>query len=129
MELMEQAKEYDVVIVGSGAGGGMAAYILAKAGAKVALMEAGGYYDPADPKYVTQLKWPWESPRRGASSPLRHFGDYDAAWGGWELEGEPYTQKMALDSIGFVPVCSVDEQTTGDAFRCVSAPTILKRRA
>lgn len=93
MELMEQAKEYDVVIVGSGAGGGMAAYILAKAGAKVALMEAGGYYDPADPKYITQLKWPWESPRRGASSPLRHFGDYDAAWGGWELDGEPYTQK------------------------------------
>ncbi len=90
---MEQAKEYDVVIVGSGAGGGMAAYILAKAGAKVALMEAGGYFDPADPKYVTQLKWPWESPRRGASSPLRHFGDFDAAWGGWELEGEPYTQK------------------------------------
>lgn len=93
MQLKEQAKEYDVVIVGSGAGGGMAAYILAKAGAKVALMEAGGYYDPADPKYITQLKWPWESPRRGASSPLRHFGDYDAAWGGWELEGEPYTQK------------------------------------
>lgn len=93
MQLKEQAKEYDVVIVGSGAGGGMAAYILAKAGAKVALMEAGGYYDPADPKYITQLKWPWESPRRGAASPLRHFGDYDAAWGGWELEGEPYTQK------------------------------------
>ncbi len=93
MQLIEQAKEYDVVIVGSGAGGGMAAYVLAKAGAKVALMEAGGYYDPADPKYITQLKWPWESPRRGASSPLRHFGDFDAAWGGWDLEGEPYTQK------------------------------------
>ncbi len=93
MQLIEQAKEYDVVIVGSGAGGGMAAYVLAKAGAKVALMEAGGHYDPADPKYITQLKWPWESPRRGASSPLRHFGDFDAAWGGWELEGEPYTQK------------------------------------
>jgi choline dehydrogenase-like flavoprotein len=93
MQLIDQAKEYDVVIVGSGAGGGMAAYVLAKAGAKVALMEAGGYYDPADPKYITQLKWPWESPRRGASSPLRHFGDFDAAWGGWELEGEPYTQK------------------------------------
>jgi choline dehydrogenase-like flavoprotein len=93
MQLIEQAKEYDVVIVGSGAGGGMAAYILAKAGAKVALMEAGGYYDPADPKYITQLKWSYESPRRGAASPLRHFGDFDAAWGGWELDGEPYTQK------------------------------------
>ena len=82
--------QYDVAIVGSGAGGGMAAYTLAKAGAKVVLLEAGGYFDPADPKYITQLKWPWESPRRGAST-TRAFGDFDAAWAGWDIEGEPYT--------------------------------------
>lgn len=69
----------------------MAAYILANAGVKVVLLEAGPMYDPA--KNVTQLKWPWESPRRGASTPYRHFGDFDAAYGGWELEGEPYTHK------------------------------------
>ncbi|GAB4053707.1 GMC oxidoreductase [Spirosoma litoris] len=84
---------YDVAIVGSGAGGGMAAYMLAKAGAKVILLEAGGYYDPADPKYITQLKWPWESPRRGASTEFRSGGDFDAAWGGWEIDGEPYSAK------------------------------------
>lgn len=88
--IKEPPKVYDVVIVGSGAGGGMAAYQLAKAGAKVCLLEAGGYFDPADPKYITQMKNPWESPRRGASTPLRSFGDYDAAWGGWQLDGEPY---------------------------------------
>lgn len=82
---------YDVCIVGSGAGGGMAAYVLAKAGIKVALLEAGPLYDPA--KNITQLKWPWESPRRGSSSPYRHFGDFDAAYGGWDIEGEPYTHK------------------------------------
>lgn len=70
----------------------MAALQLAQSGAKVALLEAGGYFDPADPKYITQLKWPYESPRRGASN-HRPFGDFDAAWGGWELDGEPYTKK------------------------------------
>ena len=92
-QIKETAKEYDVLIVGSGAGGGMAAHQLTKAGAKVCMLEAGGYYDPADPKYITQLKNPWESARRGASSKFRSFGDFDAAWGGWNLEGEPYTQK------------------------------------
>jgi choline dehydrogenase-like flavoprotein len=89
-QIKEAPKVFDAVIVGSGAGGGMAAYILAKAGLKICLLEAGGYYDPADPKYITQLKNPWESPRRGAST-TRAFGDFDAAWGGWDIEGEPYT--------------------------------------
>jgi choline dehydrogenase-like flavoprotein len=89
-EIKEQSEVFDVIIVGSGAGGGMAAHELTKAGAKVCLLEAGGYFDPADPKYITQLKPPWESPRRGAST-TRPFGDFDAAWGGWDIEGEPYT--------------------------------------
>jgi choline dehydrogenase-like flavoprotein len=87
---------YDVVIVGSGAGGSMAAYQLAKAGAKVLLLEAGGYFDPADPKYITQLKWPYESPRRGAGT-TRAFGDFDAAWGGWDIDGEPYSAKTGTE--------------------------------
>jgi choline dehydrogenase-like flavoprotein len=92
MQIKEQSKEYDVCIVGSGAGGGMAAYQLASAGIKVALVEAGPFFDPAKPEYQTQLKWPWESPRRGAGS-TRAFGDFDAALGGWEIAGEPYTRK------------------------------------
>jgi len=90
-QIKKNPKKYDVCIVGSGAGGGMAAYVLAQAGVNVLVLEAGPMYDPA--KNVTQLKWPWESPRRGASTSFRHFGDFDAAYGGWELEGEPYTHK------------------------------------
>lgn len=90
-EIRKLNEEYDVVIVGSGAGGGMAARILGNAGLSVAVLEAGGDYDPAKEEYRTQLRWPWESPRRGAST-VRPFGDFDAAWGGWEIDGEPYTR-------------------------------------
>jgi choline dehydrogenase-like flavoprotein len=86
-----KSETYDVVIVGSGAGGGMAAKILGNAGLKVAVMEAGGEFDPAKDEYRTQMRWPWESPRRGANT-VRDFGDFDAAWGGWEIDGEPYTR-------------------------------------
>src|SRR5260221_848728 len=90
-QIKKSSKVYDVCIVGSGAGGGMAAYVLAKAGLKVALLEAGPMYDPAVNQ--TQLKWPWKSPRGGAGTPQRNFGDFDAAYGGWQLDGEPYTHK------------------------------------
>ncbi|MDH7461640.1 GMC family oxidoreductase [Chitinophagaceae bacterium 26-R-25] len=89
LQIKTNPKLYDAVIVGSGAGGGMAAYMLSKAGLKVCLIEAGPMYDPA--KNVTQLKNSWESPRRGASTKFRPFGDFDACYHGWEIDGEPYT--------------------------------------
>lgn len=95
LQIKKQAKQYDVVIVGSGAGGGMAAYTLANAGFKVCIIEAGYMYDPQ--KNITQLKNPWDSPRRGASTQLRHFGDFDACYGGWSLDGEPYTKETGTE--------------------------------
>ena len=92
MQIIESSTIYDAIIVGSGAGGGMAAKVLSEAGLKVAIVEAGPFYDPANPEHQTQMKWPWQSPRRGAST-TRPFGDFDAAFGGWEIEGEPYTHK------------------------------------
>ena len=81
---------YDVVIVGSGAGGGMTAHQLTKAGARVCVLEAGGWWDNA--KDSAMLKMPYDSPRRGASTSERPFGEFDACIGGWQLPGEPYTK-------------------------------------
>ena len=90
MQIIENNEEFDVIIVGSGAGGGMATKILSEAGLKIAVVEAGPFFDPADPDQMTQMKWSYESPRRG-SSIHRAFGDFDAAYGGWDIDGEPYT--------------------------------------
>ncbi len=89
IRIKKNAKKYDAVIVGSGAGGGMAAYSLANAGLKVCLIEAGPMYDPQ--KNITQLKNPWDSPRRGAGTKFRPFGDFDACYCGWDIDGEPYS--------------------------------------
>ena len=80
----------DVVIVGSGAGGGMAAYMLTRAGARVTLLEAGPLWWPDENSDM--WKWNYESPRRGSGTRLRPFGEFDAGNGGWDIEGEPYTR-------------------------------------
>lgn len=96
MNILKEKKEYDVVIVGSGAGGGMATKVLSEAGLKVAVVEAGPHFDPANPEQMTQMKQPYHSPRRGANT-SRAFGDFDMAYGGWDIEGEPYTRAEGTD--------------------------------
>ena len=82
------AEPFDVVVVGSGAAGGICAYVLTRAGAKVLLLEAGRDYDPESETPMFDL--PREAPLRGAPTPERPFGFYDASVGGWEVPGEPY---------------------------------------
>ena len=67
----------------------MAAKVLTEAGARVVMLEAGPTWDAATDSAM--LKWPYESPRRGAATPERQFGEMHAGLGGWSLEGEPYT--------------------------------------
>ena len=90
MLLQPQRDDYDVVIIGSGAGGGMAAYMLTKAGARVCVLEAGGPWDNTTDSAM--LKWNYETPRRGGSTHERPFGEFDACIGGWDIDGEPYTR-------------------------------------
>ena len=48
------------------------------------MLEAGGEWFPT--RDAEMLKWPYQSPRRGAATAQREFGEFDACDGGWEIE-------------------------------------------
>jgi len=95
-----QAHDYDVIVVGSGAGGGQAAYTLAMEGAKVLLLEAGRRYRPATETPMFQT--PELAPLRATGTPQKPFGFYDATVdGGWQVPGEPYVSAGTSDGERF----------------------------
>jgi choline dehydrogenase-like flavoprotein len=105
-------KVYDAVVVGSGAAGGMAAYVLSSHGLKVLLLEAGKQIDTT--KELKSTEWPYEHQRRGAMPPdsvaltlneytirqppyaqggkANHVYSYVQSWG-----GSDYSKKIVVD--------------------------------
>jgi choline dehydrogenase-like flavoprotein len=88
MEVIRQAPVHDAIVVGSGAAGGMVAYVLCRAGARVLMLEAGAPFDTARDSKMFQ--WPYQAPLRGGATAQHPFGYFDASYTGWKIPGEPY---------------------------------------
>ena len=79
---------YDVIVVGSGAAGGMSSYACTQAGLKVLMLEAGRDYDPvAEPK---MFDLPSSVPLRGTAIPGKPWGEFIPTEGGYDISDEPY---------------------------------------
>jgi choline dehydrogenase-like flavoprotein len=95
---------HDVVIIGSGAGGGTATKVLADLGISVLLLEAGPMLNMSDLK---EHMWPYNVPHRGAGARGQAYTGgptgftYSATYGGSQLEGEPYTVAAGSDFSWF----------------------------
>ncbi|MCZ6656565.1 MAG: GMC family oxidoreductase [Gammaproteobacteria bacterium] len=76
----------------------MSAYVLACEGIRVLMLEAGRDYDPVGETPMFNL--PKDAPLRGADTPDKPFGFYDATVdGGWRVPGEPYTSGEGVDFL------------------------------
>jgi choline dehydrogenase-like flavoprotein len=86
---------HDVVVIGSGAGGGTVAHVLTRLGVKVTLLEAGGPLNPA--RDYKEHKTPADYGHRGAGERAesylgrKDFGFFGAPNCYHEIDGEPYT--------------------------------------
>src|SRR3954466_12983676 len=106
---------YDVIIVGSGAAGGQSAYVLAMAGAKVLMLEAGIKYDPLSE--TAMFNPPRQAPLRGAGTPDKPFGFYDATVdGGWTVPKEPYMVRRSRRGNGWYEGTDMSLATTDQNF-------------
>src|SRR6185369_7544979 len=82
---------WDVIVVGSGAAGGMAAFQLVTAGVKVLLLEAGRMIDTKT-EYRT-MEWPYASNRRGRLP----VGDRPIDVAEYNFLDRPYGSNPALE--------------------------------
>jgi len=102
-QVVKSPAAHDVVIIGSGAGGGTVTKVLADLGVSVLLLEAGPMLNPADLK---EHMWPYDVPHRGVGPKGEgYFGrspfTYGATYGGAQIEGEPYTVAPGSDFSWF----------------------------
>ena len=94
-QVQPKAQIADVVIIGSGAGGGTMVKVLTDLGVNVTLLEAGPMLNPETD--FKQGMWPYDVPHRGAGPDAGYYdgtmqwGYFSAPNGYWNIPGEPYT--------------------------------------
>jgi choline dehydrogenase-like flavoprotein len=94
-QIQRSPQVHDVVVIGSGAGGGTAVKVLTDAGVNVTLLEAGPMLNPA--KDFKEHMLPYEVDHRGAGEHAelyfqkQQWGYFNAPNGFWDVPGEPYT--------------------------------------
>jgi len=95
LQVQRSPEVHDVVVIGSGAGGGTAVKVLTDRGINVTLLEAGPMLNPA--KDFKEHVWPYQVDHRGAGAAAemyfgrQQWGYFAAPNGYWDVPGEPYT--------------------------------------
>ncbi len=95
LQITRTPQVFDVVVVGSGAGGGTAVKVLTDLGLSVALVEAGPMLNPA--RDFKEHVLPYQVDHRGAGAHAdlyfgrQQWGYFEAPNGYWDIPNEPYT--------------------------------------
>ena len=95
LQVQRAPEVHDVVVIGSGAGGGTTVKVLTDLGINVTLLEAGPMLDPM--KDFKEHVWPWQVDHRGSGDHAEsYFGKqqwsyWSAPNGYWDVPGEPYS--------------------------------------
>jgi choline dehydrogenase-like flavoprotein len=103
-QLTKPPEVHDVVVIGSGAGGGTVTKVLADLGIRVLLLEAGPMLTMVDLK---EHVWPYQLPHRGAGAEGEAYTagrsgfTFSATFGGAQIAGEPYTVAPGSDFSWF----------------------------
>jgi choline dehydrogenase-like flavoprotein len=119
---------FDAVVVGSGAAGGMAAYVLTQHGLNVLLLEAGAKQNVEE--ILRSQEWPYEHPTRARLSPNTHALSFNE----YTIRDRPYAKSLPHQKVTSymggseyrkdLLVNEKDHPTTGTPYAWVRARTL-----